>query len=157
MPYWGPMITVEESRRLERIQRTALHVILGERFLTYSNALGITGLERLDIRRQSLLKKFAMKTMSSPKFAHWFESVHITRQIKSTWKEVVTRTERFKKSAIPCMTSLLNNMETDGGVKESIVCHVCFMSFSSNRNMSLHKRFRHLDGGHWTDWSNKVM
>ena len=161
VPYWGPMITVEESRRLERIQRTALHVILGDRFQTYSNALDITGLERLDIRRQSLIKKFAMKTKSNPKFAHWFEKEHEwvnrTRQIKKTWKEVVTRTERYKRSAIPVMTSLLNDMETVGGDKESIVCQVCSMSFSSKRNMSLHRRFIHLDGGHWPDWSNKVM
>ena len=43
-PFWGPMITLDESRRIERIQRTALHIILGPEFTCYSRAMEITGM-----------------------------------------------------------------------------------------------------------------
>ena len=62
VPYWGSMLTKEESRRIERVQRTALHVIMGESFIDYKNALLACGLERLDERRMKLIISFAKKT-----------------------------------------------------------------------------------------------
>ena len=44
-PFWGTMITQEEARRIERIQRTALHVILGESFTSYKDALLVCGIK----------------------------------------------------------------------------------------------------------------
>ena len=61
VPYWGSMLTKEESRRIERVQRTALHVIMGESFIDYKNALLACGLERLDERRMKLIISFAKR------------------------------------------------------------------------------------------------
>ena len=75
--YWGPMITINESRRLERIQRTALHVILNENYVDYKGALEVCNIESLSERRESLLKNFAVKLKSNDKFQHWFAKSQI--------------------------------------------------------------------------------
>ena len=60
--YWGPMITQGEVRRLEKIQRTVLHVILGNNYTSYREALLKVNLETLEERRKNLCIKFAVKT-----------------------------------------------------------------------------------------------
>ena len=64
--FWGPMLTKVEVRRLERVQRTALHVILGDSFNNYRQALEVTGLESLEDRRVGFIKKFTSKTDDEP-------------------------------------------------------------------------------------------
>ena len=72
-PYWGPMMTKDESRRLERIQHTALHIILEESYVKYESALLSASLDRLDTRREMLITRFALQTVKNPKFQNWFE------------------------------------------------------------------------------------
>ena len=160
-PFWGPMITLDESRRIERIQRTALHIILGPEFTCYSRALETTGMERLDYRREVLIKKFAIKTANNEKFAHWFirskEPVRNTRSEVKNWREVYTRTEKYKKSAIPHMTNILNNMEESELKGDELVCDQCNLSFSNRNNLKLHSRFKHKEDGNLPIWSNKTI
>ena len=39
VPVWQPALTKEEARQIERVQRCALYIILGESHISYYNAL----------------------------------------------------------------------------------------------------------------------
>ena len=69
-PYWTPMLTKNEVRRLERIQRTALHVIMGDSYTNYKETLTILGLKSLEDRRNNLMVRFVSKTLQTNKFQH---------------------------------------------------------------------------------------
>ena len=108
---WHPGLTSKNINDIERVQKACLAIILGKNYTSYPNALEQTGLEKLNSRRDSLSLNFARKSIKNPKFKNWFvEDVKTTntRRMKKNVKEVQTRTKRFRKSAIPYMTTLLN-------------------------------------------------
>ena len=114
VPVWHPGITVAESRQIERVQKTALSIILGAQYLSYSNAIKVLDCEELSLRRKNLCTKFARKSFKSPKYRSWFklntfEPTMKTRQKKPLLMNVTTRTKRYERSPLPFMTSLLNN------------------------------------------------
>ena len=49
VPYWGPMIFVNESNMLERCMKTGLHIILQDEYISYENALKQTKMKTFDI------------------------------------------------------------------------------------------------------------
>ena len=117
---WHPALTKYESRQIERVQRSAFYVILGEEYENYENALDILGSETLDDRRVKLCQKFARKAIRNPKYTNWFcpDNRGSFQNIKTRGcqtkslnvKPVHTRTYRFEKSPIPYMTKLLNDL-----------------------------------------------
>ena len=58
---WHASITTGEQKDLERIQKVALRLILGENYTTYNEALKQTGLDTLRSRRTRLCLNFAKK------------------------------------------------------------------------------------------------
>ena len=110
VPVWNGSITGYESKDIERIQKMALHIILGENYLNYENAMKLTNLESLESRRINLCINFAKKAEKSHKYMHWFRprSIVNTRQPILKYIEPQARTERLKKSAIPYLTRILN-------------------------------------------------
>ena len=118
VPYRGPMVTRIDIRRLEQIQRTAAHVILGHDYVSYKEVMDVLGLESLESRRNSLVKSFAVKTANHHKFSNWFvpnlSKNTNTRKPLKKWKEPHCRTHRYWRSPLPFYTRLLNEMETDG-------------------------------------------
>ena len=72
MPVWQPALKKYEPRQIERVQRSAFYVILGEKYGNYENALITLGKETLDARRVKLCEKFARKTVRNPRYANWF-------------------------------------------------------------------------------------
>ena len=74
VPVWNSSssLTGEEISSLERIQKTALHIILGDQYHSYSSALRTTGLVKLSERRRNICKKFAKKAQKHSKFSKWF-------------------------------------------------------------------------------------
>ena len=110
-PVWNAGLTQQESRSLERIQKTAMAVIRGGNHTTYQEALSYFGLETLVKRREKLCINFAVKAYRNPKFTSWFainEPLANTRSEKLPLKQIVCRTGRYKKSPIPYLTDLLN-------------------------------------------------
>ena len=107
---WHSSITKGEQRDIERTQKVALRVILGDRYSTYQEALKMTGLETLAARRTKLCLNFARKCVKSDKTSWMFpinenevdtrhhEQFHVTK----------ARTDRLAKSSIPYMQRLLN-------------------------------------------------
>ena len=110
---WHSGLTKENNANIERVQKSALAIILGKRYINYGNALSTLNLERLCARREKLCLKFAKKSLASEKFSSWFahdENPQNTRRKIKTVKPAITRTTRFQKSALPYLTSILNNV-----------------------------------------------
>ena len=111
VPAWHPGLTLAESMDIERVQKAALHIILGDKYSDYHTALVDTQLESLATRRENLCLKFSIKALRNKKHQNWFklnQGTRDTRTSKPYLCPVVTRTRRFEKSPISFMTTLLN-------------------------------------------------
>ena len=110
-PMWHSSLTQEDRLKLERVQKSALHIILGEKYKSYKHALRLTGTKTLFERRRKICLKFAKKSVKHKKFKNWFKpntNKTNTRQEHLKFKEVFCRTDRYKDSPISYLTNLLN-------------------------------------------------
>ena len=109
---WNSSITQQECIEIERIQKAALRIILKENYVSYANALCITGLPTLKDRRDHLARKFAEKCVKSEKSNHLFPlngaNLFNTRHHESFFV-TPARTQRLATSAIPSMQRELNS------------------------------------------------
>ena len=110
---WHSSLTSENSSDLERIQKNALKIILGENYLTYEQALASTGLESLHERRDSLCLRFARNCLKTSSVSDMFPPNVVSPSAMNTrgrehFQVTKAKTERLKKSAIPHMQRLLN-------------------------------------------------
>ena len=109
---WQPSLTVEDSLKIERVQKSALAIILGQNFKSYKSALLQLNLDTLAARRIKLCEKFSIKAQKHPKFSKWFKpntTFSVTRSRKNKFCDVYYRTERFRRSPICYFTRLLNS------------------------------------------------
>ena len=112
VPVWQGAITDQEKTDLERVQKSALRIILGDKYGTYSTALKKSGLTDLETRRRNICKKFAIKSAKHKKHQKWFQTKPRFKTRNNLKYSIPhTRTERLKQSAIPYLTSLLNTLE----------------------------------------------
>ena len=109
-PVWNSSLTGEQISSIERLQKTALHIILGEGYISYTHALKLTGIDKLSDRRTKICIKFAKRALKHTKFSNWFKhNPKRNLRIKQPkFCPVVSRTERFQKSPIAYLTNLLN-------------------------------------------------
>ena len=70
---WHPSLRGEDRVRIERVQKSALCIILGDTYHSYRSALKQVKLESLFSRRNKLCKKFAKKSLKNSKFSKWFK------------------------------------------------------------------------------------
>ena len=108
---WHSSITEEDCASIERVQKTALRIILREDYTDYSSALNLTGLERLKDRRTQLALSFAKKCLKNETCRNLFPLNVKTVNTREHEKYFVipARTERLAKSTIPYLQRLLNN------------------------------------------------
>ena len=106
-------ITVGEQNDLERIQKVALKIILGENYLSYENALYLSNLETLKARRIQLSKRFAIKCTRNEVLSDMFPLSEHNVNTRNPEKYRVTkaRTNRLAVSAIPTMQRQLNKLK----------------------------------------------
>ena len=112
VPAWHGGITKDDQMDIERIQKSACHIILGEDYTSYRNALKLLNLDPLSVRRDKLCLKFVKKAEKHPKHRHWFklnDNDVNTRQTKLKYKEVFAKHDRFKKSPLAFLTDMLND------------------------------------------------
>ena len=110
-PAWQGSITQSEKQDLERIQKSACHIILGHSYLSYNNALKTLNLETLDSRRHRLTLNFALKSEKHTKFKSWFYPTtkdRNTRAKLNKYCDVRANHTRFAKSPLSIITNLLN-------------------------------------------------
>ena len=107
---WHSSITEEENRSIERVQKTALRIILGEDYSDYSSALELAGLSTLTERRTHLSLNFAKNCLKSDKSSDLFPLNVKTVNTRPHEKYYVTpaRTDRLATSTIPYLQRLLN-------------------------------------------------
>ena len=111
VPVWNSSLTGEDTAKLERVQKTVLHIILGHKYNSYSSALKLTGLQKLSERRRKICLSFAKKSVKHEKFSKWFKlntKQTGTRQNQTKYCETARRTERFENSPLSYLTNLLN-------------------------------------------------
>ena len=112
---WHSGLTVKNRRDLERVQKTAVRVILKTKYTNYKEGPRKLKIETLDQRREKLCLKFAQNCLKNEKVRNFFpkkKSIHHMKKRKGQ-KFVMnkTNTRRYKRSAIPYMQNLLNNEE----------------------------------------------
>ena len=111
-PAWHAAITNAERTDIERVQKTAMHIILGEEYSDYRRALQTVGLDSLESRRTTLCLRFAKKAVKHPKHSSWFQLNTNTvnnRREKDKYYPVYADHTRFKTSPISYLTKLLNS------------------------------------------------
>ena len=128
---WHSSLTEENQNDLERVQKTALKVILGNKFKSYKNALSMLNIETLTERREQLCLSFALKASKHPKTKQMFplnEKKHVMGT-RNQEKYVVhhAHTDILKDSAIIFMQNLLMNMNSRRlMLKEAAISRVNF-------------------------------
>ena len=100
----------EDIADIERLQKTALHIILGDDYKSYNSALNTLDLKKLSERRRRICLTFAKKAEKNSKFSTWFKpnTRKNTRCKQSKYSNVFCKKIRFEKSPISYMTNLLN-------------------------------------------------
>ena len=107
---WHHSLSEENCTDLERIQKNALKIILGNKYKSYEDALDKLNLDNLQIRREKLCEKFAKKILEKEKTKRMFLLKENFRKLKNSEQFAVNfgKTTRYFKSAIPQMQRLLN-------------------------------------------------
>ena len=109
---WHSGLTEKNKRDLERVQKSALKIILKDRYINYKNALNVMKMDSLEVRRESLCLKFAKACVRNEKLSDMFPRNHKNHVMKKRDREVFyakrAKTERLRKSAIINMQKLLN-------------------------------------------------
>ena len=106
---YNSSLTLGQASALERLQAQALKSIYGYEH-SYRSLLEMSGLERLQTRRDNRCKKFATKCLGSERFRGWFPLNTIARPSRSRlpYMEAFARTKRLYNSPIFHMRRLLN-------------------------------------------------
>ena len=106
-------LTILQSDKIEKIQKTCLKVILGEMYVSYQAALEMCGLETLFKRREKRCIDFSLKCIKQPRMNMMFRRNPTTSRRYVKHKEVFhvncAKIEEYKKSAIPFCQRLLDN------------------------------------------------
>ena len=72
VPVWQPSLTQAEVKQIERVQKCAFFIILGENYTHYEDAIDLLECKSLDDRRVSLCENFVRKSSKSFRFQNWF-------------------------------------------------------------------------------------
>ena len=108
---WHSSLTVEQTNKIENIQKTSLKVILGQDYIDYPTALEWTGLLELSVRRQNRCLAFAKSSLKYPVGAKMFlPNPEHGQDIRNPerFKVNFAHTETYRRSAVPFCQRLLN-------------------------------------------------
>ena len=109
---WHSGLSAENKQDLERIQKSALKLILKEKYVSYNYALNILELDSLEERRELLCLEFAKKCLKNDKMKSLFPKNAKNHEMLTRFKEKYevnyANTERLRKSPIIFMQRLLN-------------------------------------------------
>ena len=66
---WHSGLTLRAKNDLERVQKSALKLILRDKYLNYKDALDVIGIDSLEKRRENLCLKFAKACLRNEKLS----------------------------------------------------------------------------------------
>ena len=98
VPVWQSSLTLADKICIERVQKASLQLILGQGYISYSEACKSVHMLTLNERRQQLCKKFSLKAIKDKKHSKWFKvnsKRTKTRQKQPFFCPVISRTTRF--------------------------------------------------------------
>ena len=109
---WHSSLTEDDTQDLERVQKTALKIILKNKYDGYKKSLIKLDLDPLDERRENLCLNFAIKCTENNRMKFMFPQNEKKHEMdtRDTPKFIVQHAnkERLKKSSIIYMQNLLN-------------------------------------------------
>ena len=109
---WHSGLSEKNRVDLERVQKSAVKIILNERDIHYEDALKKLNLQTLDKRREKLCLSFAKKCLKNEKVKNFFP-YNPCSKIRTRHNEIYkvnhANTERYKKSTIPYLQNMLND------------------------------------------------
>ena len=82
---WNSGLTKSQIKELEKVQKVALKIILGDQYHSYKSACNFFKIEKLSIRRLQICTKFALKLFKSDRSEYFFTH---------TKKTIYTRSEQ---------------------------------------------------------------
>ena len=112
---WHSSLTNENADDLERVQKAAVRLIIGDKYENYEDGLIKANLESLKDRREGLCKKFALKCVKSDnsRVKNMFPKKEVNHSMifRNIEKYDVdfAKTGRLKDSSIPYMQRMLNS------------------------------------------------
>ena len=113
VPTYHPQLTLALSLEIESFQADAMKIVFGPLVANHT-VIEHEKIELHEIRRANLFQKFAEKAARNPSFnTKWFPHNHVhdhNLRRRNNYLELATRTERYKKSPIPAMRTLLNKI-----------------------------------------------
>ena len=118
---WHSSLTEENSDDIERVQKSAARILLGNAYSGYKKSLAKLGMDTLKNRREQLCLNFALKCRKNPKTRDMFpENKRLHTMVprnEQKFKIYHANTERFKHSSIIYMQNLLNQNELKKNTK----------------------------------------
>ncbi|XP_072014957.1 uncharacterized protein [Amphiura filiformis] len=113
-PVWHSSITAKQQSAIERVQKRACKIILGNKYFTYDEALTTCNLTVLTERRKHICVTFVNAMMSSHQFREWLPPLRgssTSRLLRNSdhLTTVRCRTKRYQESPIPYLTKLYND------------------------------------------------
>ena len=113
VPVWNGALTKAQVSAIERVQKTALYIILDKYYVSYEEARTLVGLETLELRREELCLNFARKNLKSSDSLFTKTKSKLNIRNMSAKKqplvmEYLCQTKRFEKSSLPYLAKLLN-------------------------------------------------
>ena len=96
-------LTLEQSYKLERIQKVCLRIILGEMYVDYESALEMCGLTLLSERREDRCLSFSLKCVKHPRNKRLYPLTQHKNDAKNKEKFTVNFAggEAYKNLTIP--------------------------------------------------------
>ena len=110
---WNSRLTEQNITDLERVQKSALRLIINKQYDDYNSALDMINLQTLEERRKYICIRFAKNSLHGEKTEKMFP---LKRNKQNTikgekFKVNHAKTDRYKKSSIPYMQRLLNHYQ----------------------------------------------
>ena len=110
---WHSSLTETDSNDIERVQKAAMRLIMGNRYQGYNEALKHMSLDSLRERREKMALRFIQKSLKHETFSRLFPlnfNDHLMRKRNPEKYSVnIAKTERYRKSAVPFLQRLLND------------------------------------------------
>ena len=109
---WSSSLTKKNCDDLERVQKSAVRIILGKPYESYSQAIKEIGIMKLSERREAICLKFAKNSLRIYNFKNIFpehKNNHLMKT-RNMEKFAVSKChgKRYAVSAVPSMQRLLN-------------------------------------------------
>ena len=110
---WHSSLTQENSDDIERVQKSVVKIMFGNKYIGYKKSLKKLEMDTLKNRREVLCLNFALKSRKCLKTKHMFSENDKLHSIKLRKPERYANTERFRKSSVIYMQNLLNKHEQE--------------------------------------------